>query len=111
MLVGHGLFSGLTALAFGAAGSSLLGPAQRVRVMLMGINMPCRWSLWMTFRGHSALRNVEMAASMLVRAWQRPRLGRPSARWPGSAPHAVMVPAMLGVVLWRYDEYAHPHPG
>ena len=23
--------------------------------------------------------------------------------------HAVMVPAMLGVMLWRYDEYARPH--
>ena len=23
--------------------------------------------------------------------------------------HAVMVPAMLVVMLWRYDEYAHPH--
>ena len=23
--------------------------------------------------------------------------------------HAVMIPAMLGVMLWRYDHYAHPH--
>ncbi len=23
--------------------------------------------------------------------------------------HVAMVPAMLGVMLWRYEEYAHPH--
>ena len=25
--------------------------------------------------------------------------------------HAIMLPAMLGVMLWRYDEYAHVHYG
>jgi hypothetical protein len=23
--------------------------------------------------------------------------------------HAVMIPAMLGVMLWRYEEYSHAH--
>ena len=23
--------------------------------------------------------------------------------------HLIMLPAMLGVMLWRYDEYAHVH--
>jgi hypothetical protein len=23
--------------------------------------------------------------------------------------HTVMIPAMIGVMLWRYSEYAHPH--
>jgi hypothetical protein len=23
--------------------------------------------------------------------------------------HAAMIPAMLGVMLWRYDHYARPH--
>ncbi len=39
--------------------------------------------------------------------------------WPASldtmggllVQHVVMIPAMLGVMLWRYDEYAHHHAG
>jgi flagellar biosynthetic protein FliP len=84
------------------------------RVMLMGVNMTVPMVVWMRIRGHSALRNLEMAASMMV-----PTGVAAVLVWAGAldvmaglgVQHAVMVPAMLGVMLWRYDEYAHAHRG
>ncbi|MFI0349219.1 hypothetical protein [Actinomadura sp. 9N407] len=112
MLVGMGVFSGLTMLAFGAAGSSLADHPGAFRVTLMGVNMTVPMVLWMSLRGHSAMRSLEMAASMLV-----PTFMAAALVWAGAfevmagmtVQHAVMVPAMLGVMLWRYDEYARPH--
>lgn len=82
--------------------------------MLMGINMTVPMVLWMTFRGHSALRNVEMAAAMLAPTGLAAALvwsGALDAMSGLGVQHALMVPAMLGVMLWRYDEYAHAHSG
>jgi hypothetical protein len=54
-----------------------------------------------------------MAAAMLV-----PTFAVATMVWSGAldvpaglaVQHAVMVPAMLGVMLWRYADHAHP-PG
>lgn len=35
-------------------------------MMLMGLSMTGPMVLWMSYRGHSAWRNIEMAASMLM---------------------------------------------
>ncbi len=112
MFIGMGIFSGLTALAYAAAGSSLSEQSGALRIMLMGVNMAVPMALWMAFRGHSAGRNVEMAASMLV-----PSFAAAVLAWSGAVDtmtamgiqHIVMIPAMLGVMLWRYHEYAHRH--
>jgi flagellar biosynthetic protein FliP len=112
MLVGMGVFSALAALAFGAAGSSLSDQSGAFRVMAMGFNMTVPMVLWMSIRGHSAPRNLEMAAAMLL-----PTFIAAALVWAGALgvmsgmgiQHAVMVPAMLAVMLWRYDEYARPH--
>ena len=113
MFVGMGVFSGLAALLFQAAGSSLTDQSGQLRVMLMGVNMAVPMALWMAFRGHRAARNIEMAGSMLV-----PSAAAALLVWSGTMDvmagmvlqHVVMVPAMLGVMLWRYDEYAqHRH--
>lgn len=112
MLVGMGVFSGLAAVAFGAADSSLTEQPEPFRVLLMGVNMTVPMVLWMGFRGHSAQRNLEMAAAMML-----PTFGAAALVWSGAlgvmsglaVQHVVMVPAMLGVMLWRYGEYAHPH--
>jgi hypothetical protein len=112
MLVGMGVFSGLAALAFGLAGSGMSDQPGAIRVTLMGVNMAVPMALWMGLRGHPALRNLEMAASMLL-----PTFVAAVLVWAGAVnvmagmtiQHAVMVPAMLAVMLWRYDEYAQPH--
>jgi uncharacterized membrane protein YhaH (DUF805 family) len=97
MFLGMGVLGGLAALGFGATGGSSSDLPGGVRVMLMGIYMTVPMVLWMKYRGHAAARNVEMALSMMV---PTVALG---------VQHLVMVPAMLGVMLWRYDDYAHPH--
>jgi flagellar biosynthetic protein FliP len=112
MFVGMGVFSGLTMLALAAAGSSLSDQSGSLRVMLMGINMSVPMVLWMAIRGHGAMRCVEMAASMMVPTAAAALLVLVDVLdvMAGMAiQHVVMIPAMLGVMLWRYDEYAQPH--
>ena len=112
MLLGMGVLEGVAALAFAAAGSSLSDQAGAVRVLLMGLSMTVPMVLWMRHRRHSARRNVEMAASMVVPSVGAAVLAAAGVLGVGAAlavQHGVMVPAMLGVMLWRYDEYARPH--
>lgn len=113
MLLGMGLFEGLAALSFAAAGSSLTGQTGTFRVSLMGLSMTVPMVLWMAYRGHSTPRNTEMAGSMLVPSAFAAALVATGAVGLGVAfaiQHALMIPAMLGVMLWRYDEYAaHEH--
>lgn len=112
MLLGMGVLEGLAALAFAAAGSSLTDQPGTFRVMVMGISMTVPMVLWMSYRGHPARRNAEMATSMLVPSALATALlasGILGLAAAFAVQHAVMVPAMLGVMLWRYDEYARPH--
>jgi hypothetical protein len=112
MFLGMGVFGGLVALGFAATGGSSSDLPGGVRVMLMGVYMTVPMVGWMAYRGHAAARNVEMAMSMLV-----PTAGAAALAWAGvlgtgaalGVQHAVMVPAMLGVMLWRYGDYARPH--
>jgi hypothetical protein len=110
MFVGMGVFSALAAAAFQLAGSALAAQPAELRVLLMGVNMAVPMALWMWFRGHSAARNLEMAGSMLVPSAVAAMLvawGALDAMGGMVVQHVVMVPAMLGVMLWRFDEYAH----
>ncbi|MBD0283643.1 MAG: hypothetical protein ICV69_15850 [Thermoleophilaceae bacterium] len=93
-------------LAFAAAGSSLSDQSGGAQVMLMGFNMTVPMVIWMSYRGHAAARNVEMALSMVV-----PSIFAAVVAWAGvlesaaalGVQHAVRVPAMLGVMLTRYE--------
>lgn len=112
MFAGMGVFSGLTALGFLATGSSLTDQAGELRILLMGVNMTVPMVLWMAVRGHVASRNAEMAAAMLMPSIAAAGL----VRWDAvgvmagfTIQHTVMVPAMLAVMLWRYQEYALRH--
>jgi hypothetical protein len=106
------VLGGLAELAFAAAGSSLSDQSGGAQVMLMGFNMTVPMVLWMRYRGHTRARNAEMAMSMIV-----PSVAAAILAWAGvldssaalGVQHVVMIPAMLGVMLWRYEEYAHPH--
>jgi uncharacterized membrane protein YhaH (DUF805 family) len=112
MFLGMAVLGGLAELAFAASGSSLSDQPGGLRVMLMGISMTVPMVAWMSYRVHARARNAEMAASMIV-----PTLAAAALAWAGAlesaaalgAQHAVMIPAMLGVMLWRYDHYSQPH--
>ena len=112
MFIGMGVFEGLAALAFAAADSGLSAQSGELRVMLMGVSMTVPMIAWMGYRGHSAARNAEMAMSMIAPTILAAALAATGALGTEAAfgiQHVVMIPAMLAVMLWRYDEYAHAH--
>ena len=112
MLLGMAVLGGLAQLAFALFGGSLSDQPGGLRIMLMGVYMTVPMGLRMSHRGHARLRNVEMAASMVV-----PTLVVAILAWAGAlgtaaglaVQHSVMVPAMLGVMLWRYEHYSKRH--
>lgn len=112
MFLGMLVLGGVAELVFAAAGSSLSDQSGGAQVMLMGFNMTVPMVIWMSYRGHAPARNVEMALSMIV-----PSVAAAALAWAGllesgaalGLQHVVMIPAMLGVMLWRYQEYSHPH--
>ena len=112
MFLGMFVLGGIAELAFALSGSSLSDQPGGFRIMLMGFNMTVPMVAWMSYRGHGRLRNAEMAASMVV-----PSLAAAVLVWAGALgtaaglgiQHAAMIPAMLGVMLWRYEHYSQPH--
>lgn len=110
MAVGMGVFSAVASAVFRLAGSSLMDQAGWLRISLMGVNMTIPMVLWMLLRRHTLAQNVEMAGAMLVPSFLSAGLvavGILATPTGFVIQHAVMLPAMLGVMLWRYDEYAH----
>jgi flagellar biosynthetic protein FliP len=109
MFLGMGVLGGLAALVFAASGGSSSDLPGGVRVMLMGIYMTVPMVLWMRYRGHAAARNAEMALSMMIPTVAAAALAFAGMLGTGAAlgvQHAAMVPAMLGVMLWRYGDYS-----
>jgi hypothetical protein len=80
MFLGMVVLGGLAELVFAVSGSSLADQPGGTQVMLMGFNMTVPMVLWMSYRGHAAARNVEMALSMSG----SPRLGRSARVWGGA---------------------------
>jgi hypothetical protein len=112
MLLGMLVLGGVAELVFALFGGSLSDQPGGTQVMIMGFNMTVPMVLWMRHRGHAAARNVEMAMSMVVPSVAAAALAWTGAIGTGAAlgiQHAVMLPAMLGVMLWRYQDYSHPH--
>ena len=110
MFLGMMLLGGISQLAFRAAGSNLGGASGAVQVLLMGFNMTVPMVAWMRYRGHDRARTGEMAASMAVPSLGATALavGVLSSEAALAAQHGLMIPAMLGVMLWRYDHYPRP---
>jgi hypothetical protein len=112
MFLGMLVLGGLAELVFAVAGSSLSDQPGGFQVMLMGFNMTVPMVIWMSHRGHDWARNAEMAASMIV-----PSLFAAILAWAGvlgaggalALQHGVMIPAMLAVMLWRYEHYSQAH--
>jgi hypothetical protein len=110
MFVGMGVLGGLTKLGLGAAGSSLDDLSGGLHISLMGLWMTAPMVAWMAYRGHTTAQNAEMAGSMIIPSIVAAVLtasGAIDTATGLAVQHAIMLPAMLGVMLWRYDEYAH----
>jgi hypothetical protein len=112
MLLGMAVLGGLTQLGLAVAASSLDDLSGGLHITLMGLWMTAPMVAWMAYRDHTTAQNAEMAASMIV-----PSALAAVLAWSGAIDtptglaiqHAIMLPAMLAVMLWRYDEYAHKH--
>jgi flagellar biosynthetic protein FliP len=105
MVVLGGALEGLLALA----GASLSHASAPLAATVMAFNMTAPMVLWMRYRGHPSRHSAEMAASMIVPTAVVIGLYAVSAIASGTvllAQHVVMIPAMVAVMLWRYDHYS-----
>ena len=110
------MFAGMAVLGFGLEGVlSLLGstlsdaPAA-VMASVMAFNMTAPMAWWMHYRGHGSRHNIEMSASMIVPTALVIALHWLGAVGPDSVvlvQHVVMIPAMVGLMLARFEHYAH----
>jgi hypothetical protein len=110
MFAGMMVLGGVVAGALALAGTSLSGASEHVSALVMGFNMTVAMVWWMHYRGHGARDNAEMAASMIVPtgiAIALSLVGLIAEDAVMLVQHLVMIPAMVGVMLLRYDHYAH----
>ena len=106
MVVLGGALEGILSLA----GTSLSDAPAAIKASVMAFNMTVPMAAWMHHRGHGARHNVEMAGSMVVPTAlviALHSLGLVAADGVLLIQHAVMVPAMVGVMLVRFEHYAH----
>ena len=109
MFIGMALLGGVAQLAFVAADSSLGQAAGVTQVLVMFVCMTVPMVAWMVHRGHGRARSAEMAAAMAVPSLIAAALAAAGALEAQAAlgvQHATMIPAMLGVMLWRHAHYA-----
>jgi hypothetical protein len=78
----------------------------------MAFNMTMPMVLWMRYRGHSWQRGGEMAAAMnlpLLPLLVLYGVGAIPARSVLALQMLLMLPAMVGAMLYRKEEYSAPH--
>ena len=104
------------AASLGYSSGDLRDDAPAVSLLLMAIAMTVPMVAWMRHRGHGWAASNEMAASMFLPTFAAIGLLASGALTDFSTlmavEHVAMLPAMLGVMLLRYDEYAgavHAH--
>jgi hypothetical protein len=106
MIVLGGAFEG----AFALGGSSLGEQPAAVAAVAMAFSMTVPMVAWMHRRGHAPARLAEMAGAMAVTTLAAIALDVAGAIPPAvvlAVQHVAMIPAMLGVMLWRREEYSH----
>jgi flagellar biosynthetic protein FliP len=109
MTVAMMLGMGVLAAALAVAGASLSEAPTAISAAGMGIAMTVPMVWWMRLRGHPSRHSVEMGASMIV-----PTAVVIVLYWLEAVPahgvmmieHSVMIPAMLLVMLLRYEHYS-----
>ena len=110
MLLGMLILGGAIQAGVAVAGASLSDASGPVRAAVMAATMTVPMVWWMLQRGHGAARSAEMAGAMLVPTALAIALYEAAVLPTGEAllgvQHAVMIPAMVGVMVWRLDHYA-----
>jgi hypothetical protein len=112
MCVLGGAFRGLHVLFFGNGFAAAWRDHVVLAAFAMAFNMTAPMVLWMRYRGHSWERGGEMAAAMNL-----PLLPLLGLYWADAIQAGgvlglqmmLMIPAMLGVMLYRKEEYSAPH--
>jgi hypothetical protein len=110
MMLGMLFLGGAVEGGLALVGTSLSDAPASLSAAVMAATMTVPMVWWMRHRGHPVRHNVEMAGSMVV-----PTAIVIGLHWLGAIAsdgvmliqHVVMIPAMLGVMIWRYDHYSH----
>jgi hypothetical protein len=111
MLVGMMVLGMPADMALSGLGVELADEAPAALLFGMGVTMTVPMVAWMRYRGHGWPASNEMGASMMI-----PTLGVIALLAAGLVEdtgtllmieHVVMLPAMLAVMLLRWDEYTH----
>jgi hypothetical protein len=98
--------------ALGSSTTELMDDAPALMLLAMAVNMTVPMVAWMRRMGHGWQPCHEMAASMLLPTFLAIGLMQAGAVGSGTAmtlEHLVMLPAMLGVMLLRREEYSCDH--
>ncbi len=91
MMVSMAVLGALTSGILAVLGHSNLRHLAGLRAFVMTMNMVIGMTVWMRLRGHGWASTLEMDASMIL-------------------PFLLLIgPYRAGVMLRRYDEYAHVH--
>jgi hypothetical protein len=106
------VFRGVHTLILGGGFAAAWNDHVLLAASAMAFNMTVPMVLWMHHRGHSWERCGEMALAMNL-----PMLGALALYGLGAIPAQgvlgmqmmLMIPAMLGAMLYRRDEYSAPH--
>jgi hypothetical protein len=99
-------------VAFGSGFAAAWRDHVGLAAFAMAFNMTAPMVLWMRYRGHSWERGGEMAAAMnlpLLPAFVLYGLGAIPSEGVLGLQMMLMIPAMLGAMLYRKDEYSAPH--
>jgi hypothetical protein len=97
---------------FGTGVSGLRTTAPAVVLLGMGFVMTVPMVAWMRYRGHTWQPSLEMASSMIVPTIAVIALlaaGVTDFAAAMAIEHVAMLPAMLAVMLMRWDEYSESH--
>jgi hypothetical protein len=111
MFAGMAVLGGVVELMLLPFGQSMNDASAPVTASVMAVTMTVPMVAWMHFKHRMPVaRSIEMTASMVVPSLLAIALYAVATISSESVlvvQHAVMIPAMLGVMLWRYDAYAH----
>ena len=105
-------FRGLHLLLFGSGFAAAWDDHVVLAAFTMAFNMTVPMVLWMRYRGHSWERGGEMAAAMnlpLLPLLVLYGLGAIPSEGVLGLQHMLMIPAMLGAMLYRKEEYSAAH--
>jgi hypothetical protein len=105
-------FGALHVLLFGSGYANAWRDHLGLAAFAMAFNMTLPMVVWMRYRGHSWERSGEMAVAMnlpLLPLLVLYGLGAIPARGVLGLQMMLMVPAMVGAMLYRKEEYTTPH--